>query len=70
MYFVVPKDRSIIKSVFKTDNCYDAQKHADKLHKQTGEHFDVIRMSNVYTTQTLAELLEQDMILAGEGFAA
>jgi hypothetical protein len=70
MYFVVPKVRSIIKWVAKAEDCYTAQQHAESLHKKTGEHFDVIRMSNVYTTQTLAELLEQDMILAGEGFAA
>lgn len=65
MYFVVPQGRSIIKSVFKADNCYDAQKHADRLHKKTGEHFDVIRMVVVHTTETMAERLEHDMIETG-----
>jgi hypothetical protein len=67
MYFIVPKDRSIIKNVGKTHNLYDAQKFADKLREETGLHYDVIHMASVYTTQTMAELMEQDMLLAQEG---
>jgi hypothetical protein len=66
MYFVVPKGRSIIKSVFKTESLYDAQKRAECLRSEQGTHWDVISMSSVYTTQTLGELLEQDMLLAAE----
>lgn len=68
MYFVVPKGRSIIKNVFKADNCYNAQVQADRLHRKTGEHFEVIRMAVVHTTETMAERLEQDM--AEKGVAA
>ena len=60
MYFIVPKGRSVIKNVGKTHGLYEAQKLADKLHEQDGLHYDVIHMSSVYTTQTLAELMEQD----------
>ena len=70
MYFVVPKDRSIIKSVLKTTDLWKAQKHADALRAEHGTHWDVISMSSVYTTQTLGELLEQDMLLAAEAEAA
>jgi hypothetical protein len=70
MYFVVPKGRSIIKSVFKTEDLWKAQKHADALRTERGTHWDVISMSSVYTTQTLGELLEQDMLLATEAEAA
>ena len=62
MYFVVPKGRSIIKWVAKAEDCYTAQQHAESLHKKTGEHFEVIRMAVVHTTETMAERLEQDMV--------
>ena len=75
MYFVVPKGRSILKSVFKTTDLWKAQKHADALREEAtahgkNEHFDIISMTSVYTTQTLAELMEQDMLLAAEAEAA
>ena len=70
MYFVVPKGRSIIKSVFKTEDLWKAQKHADALRAEQNTHWDVISMTSVYTTQTLGELLEQDMLLAAEAEAA
>ena len=75
MYFVVPKDRSIIKSLFKTSDLWKAQKHADALRAEKGTHFDGISVSSVYTTQTLGEVLEQDrwervMLLAAEAEAA
>ena len=75
MYFVVPKGRSILKSVFKTTDLWKAQKHADALRAEAAtrnksEHFDIISMTSVYTTQTLAELMEQDLLLAAEAEAA
>jgi hypothetical protein len=75
MYFVVPKGRSILKSVFNTTDLYKAQKHADALHAEAAtrnksEHFDVISMTSAYTTQTHVELMEQDMLLAAEAEAA
>lgn len=60
MYFIVPKGRSVLKAIGKTHGIYEAQKLADKLHESTGRHYDVIHMTSVYTTQTLAELMEQD----------
>jgi len=61
MYFVVPKGRSILKNVFRTESAYSANKYADKAHAEIGDHFDVIHMTTTYTTQTLGELLDQDM---------
>jgi len=67
MYFVVPKGRSIIKSLYRSDDFYKAKKKADDLHEEQGQHFDVIRMESAYTTQQLWELMEQDMLIAKEG---
>ena len=70
MYFVVPKGRSIIKTLFKSEDYYSAKKRADALNAETGDHYDVISMTTAYTTQQLWELLEQDMLLAAERDAA
>lgn len=61
MYFVVPKDRSIIKTVGKFDSVWSAQKFADKLHDENGLHYDVLNMMRVYTTLNVADVLEQDL---------
>ena len=55
MYYVVPKDRSIIKSLKTFESIYDARVFADKTKSETGENYDVIRMERVWTTQTLDE---------------
>lgn len=65
MYFIVPKDRSIIKTVAKFDSMWSAQNHADKLHVEHGEHYDVIHMARVYTTRNVADVLEEDLELEG-----
>jgi hypothetical protein len=61
MYFVVPKDRSIIKAIGKFDGIWNAQSFADKLHAESGEHYDVIHMARVYTTHNMADKLEEDL---------
>jgi len=61
MYFVVPKGHSILKAVYRTEAGYKANRFADDKHAETGAHFDVIHVASTYTTQTLGELLDQDM---------
>jgi hypothetical protein len=63
MYFVVPKDRSILKAVAKFDSMWSAQTHANKLHAEHGHHYDVINMACVYTTLNVADILEEDLEL-------
>lgn len=55
MYYVVPKDRSIVKSLKSFETLYDARRFADATKGETGENYDVIRMDRVWTTQTLDE---------------
>jgi hypothetical protein len=65
-YFVVPKGHSIIKSLYRTEDFYKAQKKADALREETNTHYDVIRMESAYTTQQLWELMEQDQKELGQ----
>jgi len=55
MFYVVPKDRSVIKSEKSFEFRYDAQEFALQRKKETGENYDVINMSRTWTTQTLDE---------------
>jgi len=55
MYYVVPKDRSIIKSLKSFECLYEARQFADATKSETGENYDVIRMDRVWTTQTFDE---------------
>lgn len=55
MYYVVPKDRSVIKSKQSFEFMSEAQKYALKLKEEEGVNFDIIRMHRVWTTQTLDE---------------
>ena len=55
MYYVVPKDRSIIKSLKTFETLYEARQFAEATKAQTGENYDLIRMERVWTTQTLDE---------------
>jgi len=61
MYFVVPKDRSIVRTVGKFDSMWSAQVFADKLRLEQSQHFDVINMARVYTTHNVADTLEEDL---------
>lgn len=61
MYFVVPKDRSVIRSVGKHEALYDAVKLAENLRRETGEHYDIILLKRVMSTYTEADSFEQDL---------
>jgi hypothetical protein len=63
MYYVVPKDQSIARSVGKLETLYEARKSAEAIKAQTGNNYDIIRMERVYTTQTFdeAHLLSLDI---------
>jgi len=55
MYYVVPKDRSIIKSLKTFETLYEARKSAEAMKEQTGRNYDIVRVDRVWTTQTLDE---------------
>ena len=55
MFYVVPKDRSIISNEATTETLYEAQWLADNLKTETGQNYDIIEMKRVWTTQTLDE---------------
>jgi hypothetical protein len=55
MYYVVPKDRSVLKNLKTFETLYDARRFAEDTKLVTGENYDVIRMERVWTTQTLDE---------------
>ena len=69
MFYVVPQDHSFRKCLLITDSKEVAIRRAESLHEKTGNHYDVMSFGCVHTTQTLAELLEQDAILAAEDAA-
>lgn len=55
MYYVVPKDRSIMKSLKSCETFQEACNFALSTKNETGENCDVIRMDRVWTTQTFDE---------------
>jgi hypothetical protein len=55
MYYVVPKDRSVLKSLKTFETQYEARSFAEATKGETGENYDVIRMDRVWTTQTFDE---------------
>ena len=55
MFYIVPKDRSIIKQRAKFTDLEQAKLYALELKLEENENFDIIEMSNVWTTQTLDE---------------
>jgi len=55
MYYVVPKDRSIISHVATSETLHEAKKYAESRKVETGDNFDIVRMERVWTTQTLDE---------------
>lgn len=55
MYYVVPKDRSVISQKRSFELRADAKQYALQLKEETGENFDVILMERVWTTQTFNE---------------
>jgi len=55
MFYVVPKDRSIIKTLSAFETLKEAQDDALELKAQTGENYDIIHQARVWTTQTFHE---------------
>lgn len=55
MFYIVPKDRSIIKNLAAFNTLPEAKTNALGLKEQTGDNFDIIRQERVWTTQTLDE---------------
>ena len=55
MFYVVPKDRSIIKNLSAHEKLVDAKADALILKEQTGENYDIIQQQRVWTTQTFDE---------------
>ena len=57
MFYVVPKDRSIIKNLASFEDLAAAKADALALKEQTGENYDIIQQARVWTTQTLDEAM-------------
>ena len=55
MFYIVPKDRSIIKNLAAFETLPLAKASALGLKEHTGDNFDIIRHERVWTTQTLDE---------------
>jgi hypothetical protein len=55
MFYVVPKDRSIIKNLAAFEDLAAAKADALALKEQTGDNYDIIHQQRVWTTQTLDE---------------
>ena len=55
MFFVVPKGRSLIKSVSSFEHLSDAKTAAIILKEQSGENYDIINHERMWTTQTFDE---------------
>jgi len=57
MYYVVPKDRSIVGMLKAFEYLYDAREYAQRLKDETGNNYDVLRVDHVWTTQTFDEAM-------------
>lgn len=55
MFYVVPKDRSIIKNLSSFEDLASAKADALALKEQSGLNFDIIQQERVWTTQTFDE---------------
>lgn len=55
MFYVVPKDRSIIKNLAAFEDIAAAKSDALALKDQTGDNYDIIHHQRVWTTQTFDE---------------
>ncbi|CAB4130774.1 hypothetical protein UFOVP120_31 [uncultured Caudovirales phage] len=55
MYYVVPKDRSIVKTLEKFETLLEARRFAEDVKGESDQNYDIIRMERVWTTQTLDE---------------
>jgi len=55
MFYIVPKDRSIIKNLGTFNTLSEAKKAALALKDHTGENYDIINQARVWTSQTIEE---------------
>ena len=55
MFYIVPKDRSLIKCISAFDTLDKAKEDALALKQMSGENYDIIQQVRVWTTQTLDE---------------
>lgn len=68
MFYVVPKDRSIVKSEKHFEWVLDAATYAMQRKHETGQDYDIILMERKWTTQELAEMFGTKLKPAsGEG---
>ena len=59
MWYVVPHGAAIsIDTKERFDSPNDAAEHAHALHQLHGDHYHVVKVQVVWTTQTLAEAME------------
>jgi hypothetical protein len=63
MYYVIPyacEDHEIDRCEYKTHRLPDAKIRADELEQKLGTHFRIVSVEVVWTTKTLADLIEED----------
>ena len=51
MFYIVPKDRSIIKNLASFNTLSEAKADALALKEQTGEEYDIVHQARVWTSQ-------------------
>lgn len=60
MWYVVPHGASVnFYTDPKFDNALEAKEHAQALYDSFGHHYHVMKIQTVWTTQTLAEAMEE-----------
>ena len=51
MFYIVPKDRSIIKNLAAFNTLSEAKKAALALKDHTGDEYDIVHQARVWTSQ-------------------
>lgn len=64
MWYIIPRGMSISQALAEgaqpVSSFNEAREEADALRHSTGNHYHVIKIQMVWTTTTLADLLEED----------
>lgn len=61
VYHVVPCNGALLAdSVLVTHDSYEARVCADALQQKHGQHYNVVKIEIVWTTVTLAELMDEE----------
>ncbi len=59
MWYVVPYGASVnMNTDPKFDNAWEAKERAQALHDSFNHHYHVLKITTVWTTQTIAEAME------------